>query len=140
MKSDTTQYGIGDNSYKAAGELAGLTKLVTAFYDFMETLPEAKTIRAMHQADLSESRKKLAYFLSGWLGGPKRYSEHFGSIVIPSAHKHLPIGSDEVEAWMLCMQLAVNEQPYLDSFKAYLIEQLRIPAERIRAVCDHKQK
>jgi hemoglobin len=132
MNAKSCEYGVADSSYKAAGELAGLTKLVDSFYDFMESLPEATKIRAMHKSDLSESRKKLAYFLSGWLGGPKLYSENFGSITIPSAHKHLPIGLDESEAWILCMQKAVEEQYYEESFKQYLIEQLRVPAERIR--------
>lgn len=137
MNSKSCEYGVADSSYKAAGELAGLTKLVDSFYDFMESLPEAKKIRAMHKSDLSESRKKLAYFLSGWLGGPKLYSENFGRITIPSAHKHLPIGLDESEAWILCMQKAVAEQHYEESFKQYLIEQLRVPAERIRVACSN---
>jgi hemoglobin len=41
MSSDSPKYGVKDNSYKAAGELAGLTKLVDSFYDFIEALPEA---------------------------------------------------------------------------------------------------
>ncbi|MDU0114663.1 group II truncated hemoglobin [Psychrosphaera aquimarina] len=125
-------YGLGDNSFKAAGELEGITKLVDDFYDFMDSLPEAKVIRDMHKSDLTSSRQKLAYFLSAWLGGPKLYSEHFGPINIPQAHKHLPIGHAESDAWILCMQKAVELQPYKEDFKGYLITQLRIPAERIR--------
>lgn len=34
------------------------------------------------------------------------------------------------------MQSAVADQPYDAAFKTYLIEQLRVPAERIRVVCD----
>jgi hemoglobin len=88
----------------------------------------------MHQDDLSLSSKKLAYFLSGWLGGPKLYAEHFGSINIPLSHKHLSVGLDETEAWLLCMQKAVDNQNYESQFKLYLMEQLRVPAERIRQV------
>ncbi len=135
MNSEEHKYGVDDNSYKAAGELPGLIKLCDAFYYFMETLPEAKHIRNMHREDLTESSKKLAYFLSGWLGGPKVYSENYGPINIPSAHKHLPIGEAESEAWILCMQKAAAEQPYEDSFKQYLITQLRVPAGRIQVVC-----
>lgn len=122
MSSENNQYGIDDCSYRSAGELPGLIQLVDAFYDVMETLPEAKKIRDMHNADLTESRQKLAYFLSGWLGGPKLYSEVFGSINIPGAHRHLPIGAKESDAWILCMQKAVETQPYDESFKLYLIE------------------
>ena len=135
MSSKSCEYGVGDNSYKMAGELAGLTKLVDDFYDIMNALPESKNIRDMHPSDLTESRKKLVYFLSGWLGGPKLYSENFGKISIPSAHRHLSVGVEESEAWILCMQKAVENQPYEEPFKIYLIEQLRVPAERIRMAC-----
>ena len=125
-------YGINDNSYQAAGQLAGIEKLVTAFYDYMDILPEAKIIRAMHSQNLTLSKQKLSYFLSGWLGGPKLYNEHFGSINIPQAHCHLPVGESERDAWLLCMQKAVDEQHYQVDFKLYLMAQLTIPAERIR--------
>jgi len=133
--SASCEYGAGDNSYRMAGELAGITQLVDVFYHNMDTFPESKKIRAMHPADLVESRKKLAYFLSGWLGGPKLYSEHFGSIRIPLAHKHLSVGVEESEAWLFCMKKAIDQQPYEEPFKVYLIEQLRVPAERIRVAC-----
>ena len=134
MDSKVCEYGVGDCSYKMAGGLVGITQLVDAFYDYMQQLKEAKHIRDMHSKDLSQSRKKLAYFLSGWMGGPKLYAEHFGSINIPQAHKHLAVGVAESEAWLLCMQKAVDDQPYTESFKVYLMQQLRVPAERIRMV------
>ena len=43
-------------------------------------------------------------------------------------------GIEESEAWLLCMQKAVDLQPYEADFKVYLMEQLRVPAERIRKV------
>lgn len=134
MKSKRCEYGVRDNSYSMAGELSGITQLVDDFYINMSTLAEAKKIRAMHPSDLLESRKKLSYFLSGWLGGPKLYAQHYGSIDIPLAHKHLKIGLKEAEAWLFCMQKAVDAQPYEASFKVYLMEQLRVPAERIQMV------
>lgn len=137
MENEHCDYGVGDCSYKAAGEISGLIRLVDSFYNFMDSLPEAKGIRDMHRDDLILSRQKLAYFLSGWLGGPKLYSEHFGSINIPSVHRHLSIGHEESEAWIICMQKAVAEQPYDAGFKLYLIAQLRIPAERIKMACGH---
>ncbi len=135
MPAKIPSYGVADSSYNATGGLAGLTKLVDSFYNYMDSLPEARTIRAMHKSDLDVSRKKLTYFLSGWLGGPKLYSENFGGINIPAAHKHLPIGHSEAEAWILCMQKAVEEQPFEEEFKIYLIKQLRVPAESIRVAC-----
>lgn len=134
MTEDFMQFGQGNSSYKAAGELSGLTQLVDDFYDNMDRLTVSSKIRDMHPEDLTQSRQKLVYFLSGWLGGPRLYAEHFGSISIPFAHKHLSIGVAEKEAWLCCMQIAVEQQPYDKRFKLYLMQQLEIPADRIRVV------
>jgi len=131
MSVSSCVYGVGDNSYRMAGELAGITKLVDLFYDNMNEFSESKKIRDMHAKDLTASRQKLVYFLSGWLGGPKLYAKHYGSINIPFAHRHLSIGREERDAWLLCMQKAVDEQAYEESFNVYLMKQLRVPAERI---------
>ena len=120
--------------YQAAGGLEGLTKLVDEFYAIMDTLPEARTIRNMHPQGLAESRKKLTYFLSGWLGGPMLFQQHYGPISIPGAHKRFPIGYEERDAWLLCMQRALAAQPFSTELKDYLLAALSIPAERIRQV------
>jgi hemoglobin len=125
-------YGTDDASFQAAGGVEGIRVLVDAFYDAMETLPQAKTVREMHPDDLTESRDKLARFLCGWLGGPKLYREKYGSIAIPRAHNHLDIGPAERDAWLLCMEEALKDQPFANDFKAYLLEQLFVPAERSR--------
>lgn len=138
--TQSTEYGQEDASYQAAGGLEGITQLVDDFYLAMDSLDEAKVIRAMHPADLTESRRKLTYFLSGWLGGPKLYSQNYGGIIIPKAHEHLPIGHNEAEAWLACMQQAVDQQSYAADFKGYLMTQLRVPAERIEVVCQHFKK
>ena len=117
MDKESHKYGVGDNSYRAAGGLAGITQLVDDFYQNMDEFSEATKIRDMHTKDLTISRKKLTYFLSGWLGGPKLYAEHYGGINIPQAHKHLTVGVDERDAWLNCMQKAVDIQPYTESFK-----------------------
>lgn len=139
MTKNKVGFGVGDASYKAAGEIEGITVLVDDFYQIMDTLPQAARIRAQHPVELQSARKKLSYFLSGWLGGPRLYSENFGGINIPDAHKHLPIGEPERDAWMLCMEKAIDKQPYTAEFKAYLQEQLMVPAERIRVVSERNR-
>jgi len=120
--------------YQAAGELVGITRLVDEFYVNMDTLPEAEIIRNMHPPDLTESRKKLTYFLCGWLGGPKLFQQRYGPISIPGFHKQFPIGYEERDTWLLCMQRAIAVQPYSDQFKDYILAALSIPAERVREV------
>jgi len=123
--------GEGDSSYRAAGERAGITCLVEAFYRFMDELPEARIIRRMHARDLSVSRDKLTLFLCGWMNGPSFFTEKYGPIRIPSAHEHLRIGPHERDAWLRCMELAIAEQGYAEAFASYLLRELRVPAERV---------
>lgn len=128
------KYGIEDNSYQAAGGLPGITRLVDAFYANMDSFPQAQEIRQMHGLELTEVRQKLAYFLSGWLGGPRLFSENYGGINIPGFHKKFRVGEAERDAWLLCMEKAIDDQPYESTFKKYLLAQLSIPAERVRQV------
>ena len=125
-------YGVGDTSFQAAGGSEGLRDLVDLFYDLVDRLPEAKSIRAMHPADLTTARDKLARFLSGWLNGPNTYAEKYGEIHIPRAHTHLAIGIAERDAWLLCMERALAVQPYAEDFKRYMLRELGVPAERCR--------
>lgn len=132
----TVAYGMGDATYQAVGGHAGLVKLVDDFYDAMETLPEAKKIRAMHRDDLTESRDKLVHFLSGWMNGPQIYAEKYGSINIPMAHAHIRVDESDRDAWLLCMQTALAKQGYPQALQDYLMQQLFRPAERIRQVSE----
>ncbi|HEX9814238.1 MAG TPA: group II truncated hemoglobin, partial [Myxococcota bacterium] len=116
-------------------------RLVEFFYAQMAALPEARKILRMHPSDLTTSIDKLARFLCGWTGGPKRYNERYGPIHIPRAHLHLSIHESERDAWLACMRNALAEQPYPDDLKQYLIEQLFVPAERIRVVgCERTEE
>ena len=128
----TLTYGSKDASFQAAGGEVGIRCLVDAFYDEMDRADYAKNIRAMHPQDLEVSRDKLTLFLCGWLGGPRLYAEKYGGISIPSAHAHLDIGLAERDAWLRCMKVALDKQDYAPDFKIYLLEQLSIPAERVR--------
>ena len=132
FKHTDLQYGQHDHSFQTAGGYEGIKRLVDDFYDAMDTLPEARTVRDMHNIDLTESRDKLTRFLTGWLGGPKLFSETYGPIRIPVAHRHLSIGSKERDIWLACMQVAVDKQDFPQDFRDYLMAQLYIPAERSR--------
>lgn len=132
--SSAPVFGVGDASFRAAGGVDGIDALVKDFYRIMDTRADAARIRGMHPADLSPSADKLARFLCGWLGGPKRYAEKYGPINIPQFHAHWPIGEAERDAWLACMREAIALQPYSPEFSDYLLTQLRVPAERIYRV------
>lgn len=124
-------FGTDDASYQAAGGIDGLRRLVDDFYTLMDELPEAAAIRAMHPQSLELARDKLACFLSGWLGGPRLFSERYGPISIPAFHAQWPIDASHSAAWLHCMAGAIARQPYSAEFAEYLLAQLHVPAQRI---------
>jgi hemoglobin len=134
------EYGTDDGSFQAAGGEVGIRRLVEAFYRIMDERADALTIRNMHPNDLAVSIDKFARFLCGWMGGPKLYAEKYGSIAIPPAHAHIPIGEVEKQAWLTCMEQALAEQDYTQPFKQYLMVQLAVPAGRIVAMQKNMQK
>jgi len=122
-------YGYEDTSFRTMGGEPGIRRLVDYFYDAMQTLPEASVIRSLHPPDLALSRDKLTAFLTGWLGGPLRYNERFGSIRIPSAHAHVPIGAEERDSWLRCMQIAIERVDLPDDFRSYFMREIARPAD-----------
>jgi hemoglobin len=95
--------------YEALGKEAGVKAIVDRFYELMDTLPEAATIRAMHPADLSNSSEKLFMFLVGRFGGPNLYIEKHGHPRLRGRHMPFAINAAAVEAWMTCMSQALKE-------------------------------
>ncbi len=95
--------------YEALGGEDTLLKLVTRFYEVMDTDPRAAGIRAMHQPDLSEAREKLFLFLVGWSGGPQHYIERYGHPMLRRRHLPFAIGESERDKWMFCMVRAMHD-------------------------------
>lgn len=87
----------------------GVRRLVDRFYDLMDSLPEARGIRALHPERLDGSRDKLFWFLVGWLGGPPLYVTRFGHPRLRARHLPFPIGVAERDAWMRCMTGALAD-------------------------------
>ena len=95
--------------YEILGGEPVLRALVDRFYELMDTLPEAATIRAMHPDDLSAANEHLRLFLIGRLGGPQTYIERRGHPRLRMRHAPFEIGADEAAQWMLCMGQALDE-------------------------------
>jgi hemoglobin len=95
--------------FERVGGEAGVRRLVDRFYDLMDTLPEVRVLRDLHPPTLDSSRDKLAWFLTGWLGGPPRYVERFGHPRLRARHLPFAIGNRERDQWMRCMTQAAEE-------------------------------
>jgi hemoglobin len=102
------------------------------FYDVMDEAEVAAGIRAMHPPDLTSSREKLFLFLVGWTGGPPLYVERYGHPMLRARHLPFPIGQSEAEAWVWCMDQALDEHEMPDELREYLRERFRAVAGHMR--------
>jgi hemoglobin len=101
------------------GDEAAVRRIVDRFYDLMETAPEARELRAMHAADLGPMRDRLAWFLTGWLGGPAVYAERAGGgKCMSSAHAQYAIDEQARRQWMWCMHGALATPDVPDEVRA----------------------
>jgi len=83
--------------------------LVDRFYDLMDLEPGYTALRAAHGTELANAREKLKMFLTGWLGGPQRYTEQFGHPRLRMRHMPFSIGIAERDQWVACMDQAMQE-------------------------------
>lgn len=95
--------------YDALGGEAGVRALVDRFYDEMDRDPAVKTLRVMHPPDLAESRDKLFWFMSGWLGGPPLYIERKGPPRLRARHMPFAVDGAARDHWMKCMRVALAD-------------------------------
>jgi len=126
---------VNDSSatpFERIGGQAGVDRLVDAFYQRMDTLPEARTIRALHAADLAPIIELLKRYLGEWLGGPKHYSAERGHPRLRARHLPFPIGAAERDAWLLCMRGALETSVADESLRTQLLESFTKLADWMR--------
>jgi hemoglobin len=95
--------------YERIGGEHGVRAFTRRFYALMDALPAAAAARAIHPASLEGSERKLFEYLSGWLGGPPLFTDKYGHPMLRRRHLHAPIGSAEIEAWLVCFRRAWAE-------------------------------
>jgi hemoglobin len=96
-------------------------QLVHRFYELMDQLPEAYTVRQMHPESLAGSAQSLFEFLSGWFGGPALYAAKKGHPRLRMRHAPYAVGPVARDEWMLCMTQALTEQVADAEFRDTLI-------------------
>lgn len=118
--------------YRLLGGAEGVRRLAERFYDLMDTLPQARAVRAMHPPSLDEARERLFMFLSGWLGGPPLYASQYGQPRLRRDHLAFPIDGAARDAWMACMAQALAEQVQDTTLRAQLHAAFFKTAEALR--------
>jgi len=118
--------------FERVGGQPAVDRIIDAFYRRMDTLPEAKTIRALHAPDLTNTKIVLKKYLAEWLGGPPLYSQERGHPRLRMRHLPFSIGAPERDAWMLCMRGALEEVADSAQIRDELMKQLYKTADWMR--------
>jgi len=106
QSEDKPQYAT---PYEWIGGEAKVQQLVEHFYDLMDLEPRYAALRAAHGSTLEQARQKLAWFLTGWLGGPQHYTDRFGHPRLRMRHMPFSIGIQERDQWLACMDQAMGD-------------------------------
>ena len=106
--------------------------LVDRFYDLMDLEPGYAALRAAHGTELANAREKLKMFLTGWMGGPQRYTEQFGHPRLRMRHMPFSIGIAERDQWVACMDQAMQETAIDDALGTRLKESFMQTADWMR--------
>ncbi|WP_134699108.1 globin [Ammoniphilus sp. YIM 78166] len=92
--------------YELIGGAETIEKLVSAFYDLVAAHPDLAPI---FPKDFTETKEKQYLFLTQFFGGPLLYSEQHGHPMLRARHMPFPITPKRAEAWLSCMQQAMDQ-------------------------------
>jgi hemoglobin len=96
--------------YDLVGGEARLRDLVETFYDIVEFEPEGRVLHTLHLRGhgVAHSRIEQLNFLSGFLGGPRLYTQKYGHSNVREMHEHVEINAEAKDAWLRCMAMAID--------------------------------
>jgi hemoglobin len=124
-----------DTPYEMIGGREQVLALVEVFYDTMEQHEPA--LAAVHRTDehgrISRvTRERFGLFLIAWLGGPQDYMELHGHPRLRMRHAHVPIDIAMRDAWLRCMQTALDTQGVGGQVRTFLDQRLAEVADFLR--------
>ena len=98
----------GRSPFERLGGEPGISAIVNAFYDLIETDPAYAELRKMHAEDLRPMRVALSGFLAGWTGGPRDWFEANPEKCMMSLHAPLLITQAAAQQWLSAMEAALQ--------------------------------
>lgn len=109
--------------------------LAKRFYDQMDA--HEPELVAVHQRDeagrvSAGTRERFTSFLVQWLGGPDDYSRAHGHPRLRMRHGHVPIGTAHRDAWLRCMNVALDHPEVPADVRTYLEKRFAEVAEFLR--------
>lgn len=92
--------------YEQIGGAPTIRALVEAFYPKVVANP---LLAPIFPEDIDPVIERQYLFLTQYLGGPPLYTEQRGHPMLRARHLPFPITPERAEAWLSCMQEALDE-------------------------------
>lgn len=107
------------------------------FYDLMDEREPA--LAALHQQGEDgkvsrQARDRFILFFLGWLGGPQDYVAQHGHPRLRMRHASVRVDIAMRDAWLRCMNQAMDDQGVTGELRAFLEERLSALANHMRNV------
>ena len=114
------------NFYAEVGGAPVFHRIVHRFY---EEVARDEILRPMYpEEDLGPAEDRLRMFLEQYWGGPRTYSDQRGHPRLRMRHVPFKIGPIERDAWLRCMQIAVDEEDLAPAHREQLWNYLQYAA------------
>lgn len=114
--------------YEAIGGFDTIDRLVTAFYTHVGK--HSKLI-PIFPDDLTETARKQRLFLTQFFGGPRVYTEDRGHPMLRKRHLPFPITPERKDAWLECMDKALDETEIEEPYRTAIFEKLTMTAHHM---------
>ncbi|WP_338552671.1 globin [Paenibacillus sp. KS-LC4] len=111
--------------YEALGGDRSLRLIVEAFYPKVQAHP---LLGPLFPEDINPVMEKQHMFLTQFFGGPTLFSDAFGHPMMRARHMPFEITPKRAEAWLDCMNRALQEVGIEDELRQFVIERLSGPA------------
>lgn len=121
--------------FDRVGGEAAVRELAKRFYDHMEA--DEPALARIHALDAdgkitARTRERFALFLVEWLGGPTLYSPVHGHPRLRMRHAHVKVDVAMRDAWLRCMNAAMDELEVPASTRPFLSQRFAEVADFLR--------
>ena len=114
--------------FEAIGGQEAIDRIIKGLY---ERIGKHPALIAIFPEDLTESARKQRLFLTQFLGGPPIYTEDRGHPMLRRRHLPFEINQERKEAWLECMNGALEEAEIEEPYRSIIFKRLAMTAQHI---------
>lgn len=111
--------------YEAIGGQEAVDKIIDSLYTHIGKHPKLIPI---FPDDLNESARKQRLFLTQFFGGPNLYFQDRGHPMLKRRHMNFEITPERKDAWLACMDKALDEAEIEEPYRSVIFERLSMTA------------